>query len=223
MKLYNKIMDSLQENHNLWMSLQDEVRAALDRAKEELSDEDFESFCEGVKELVDEYTGKAFEGALPTAKCDACGKEKKLGDLIELKSGNFCPSCAAFMEKEDKLEENFGDTTDYTEQIKKLVKQWWKENADLGIRLFKGGVEVEAKYTEDEFHKPVAYKCTMSALFVETEEFAEEIGIYVAERIPSIEYVKFTHDDEVASENYEDVCIYWKQNQEMPDFGENIY
>ena len=160
---------------------------------------------------------------LDEIKCSGCGKTIKNYNYVEVSGETYCPSCAAFMSEDEKLEENFGDTTDYTDQIKKLVKQWWRENADLGIRLFKGGVEVEAKYTEDEFHKPVAYKCTMSALFVETEEFAEEIGIYVAERIPSIEYVKFTHDDEVASENYEDVCIYWKQNQEMPDFGENIY
>lgn len=117
-----------------------------------------------------------------------------------------------------ELKENFGDTEDYSSKILSLFKRWWKENADLGIRIFKGIPSIDTKYTNDEFHKPLEYYITLNTFWVDVEDYADEIGKYVADSIPSIEFKGFVHNTNKKSEDYEDIVWTFTQNQDIPNF-----
>lgn len=138
------------------------------------------------------------------------------GDVVEVNANGTIYSITKTTDKKisessENLKENFGDTEDYSDRIERLFNRWWKENADLGMRLFKGRPIVKAKYTNDEFKKPLQYLLVMNAFFVDVEPYVDEIGTYISGKIPSIEYRGH-------KENKDKIAWRFTQNQDAPDF-----
>ena len=123
-----------------------------------------------------------------------------------------------------RLNENYGDNKDYSRDIEKIVKKWWKENADLGSRILKGPIEVKAEYTDDEFQKPYKYTCSMQGYLIDVQDWADEIGQYVSDNIQSVTYTGFKEfkADEDVDHMDGDVDLYFSQETGIPDFGNNI-
>lgn len=118
----------------------------------------------------------------------------------------------------DLVNENYGDSNDYSTAIEKAFKQWWKTNADLGNRILKGDLDVEVEYTDDKFEKPCGYEATMNSAFVDVEDYIDEIGKYIEGKIPAIKYESFDYDEDT-----EDITWKFSQNTSIPDFGDNIF
>lgn len=132
--------------------------------------------------------------------------------------------------KAEKLNE-YGDTKDYSEEIQKLFKQWFKDNASLGIRAFQSltdsyYLDIEVRDKGEGPDRKKLYKAINNSPFVEVEDYADEIGNYIADHIPALKYVKFTFNDKSFFSDDEtagDITFYFVQQIGMPDFGENIF
>lgn len=128
--------------------------------------------------------------------------------------------------KAEKLNE-YGDTKDYSEEIQKLFKQWFKDNASLGIRAFQSltdsyYLDIEVRDKGEGPDRKKLYKAINNSPFVEVEDYADEIGNYIADHIPALKYVKFTFNDKSFFSDDEtagDITFYFVQQIGMPDFG----
>ena len=123
----------------------------------------------------------------------------------------------------DKINENFGDTTDYTSKIEKIIKEYWKSLEDKKLFDAIADIETQVKTTDDEFQKPLAYYVEIATMRKGLNDRADEIGEYVADKIPSIEYAGYRDTKILDSDFGSDVTLKFTQSQEMPDFGENIF
>lgn len=127
--------------------------------------------------------------------------------------------------KLNKLSENYGDSKDYSNSIEKLYKRWFKENADLGIRFFNlmSDFDIDSEEQGTGPDRCIIYTMTVFAPFVDTQDWKEEIGEYIADHIPSIEFVESTEITDRSSDDYENIIWTFKQQIGIPDFGANIY
>lgn len=122
-------------------------------------------------------------------------------------------------EPEEAINENFGDTTDYTNKIESLVKEYWKSLEDKKLFDAIADIETEVETTDDEFSKPLAYNVDIATMRKGLNDRADEIGAYVEDRIPAIEYKGYKDTKILDSDFGSDVTLKFTQNQEMPDFG----
>lgn len=135
-----------------------------------------------------------------------------------------------YLDEAEKLNE-YGDTKDYSEEIQKLFKQWFKDNASLGIRAFQSltdsyYLDIEVRDKGEGPDRKKLYKAINNSPFVEVEDYADEIGNYIADHIPALKYVKFTFNDKSFFSDDEtagDITFYFVQQIGMPDFGEHIF
>lgn len=131
-----------------------------------------------------------------------------------------------YLDEAEKLNE-YGDTKDYSEEIQKLFKQWFKDNASLGIRAFQTltdsyYLDIEVLDKGEGPDRKKLYKAINNSPFVEVEDYADEIGNYIADHIPVLKYVKFTFNDKSFFSDDEtagDITFYFVQQIGIPDFG----
>lgn len=119
----------------------------------------------------------------------------------------------------ETINENFGDTTDYTNKIESLVKEYWKQLEDKKLFDAIADIETEVETTNDEFKKPLAYNVDIATMRKGLNDRADEIGAYVEDKIPAIEYKGYKDTKILDSDFGSDVTLRFTQNQEMPDFG----
>lgn len=98
--------DKLTEDYDngTWMKYQHMIEGTLESAKEDMDEDAFQDFCEGVINLVQNYTGDLdqFESAKPNDdECYACGKVIKRNG-VEIGGHMYHPSCGAFLDECDK-------------------------------------------------------------------------------------------------------------------------
>lgn len=134
------------------------------------------------------------------------------------------------LDESEQLNE-YGDTKDYSEDIQKLFKKWFKENADLGIRAWQAmtdsyHLDIETMDKGEGSERRKLYKVVNNSPFVEVEDWADEIGEYVADNLHSLKYIKHTFNDKSFFSDDEtagDITWYFVQQIGMPDFGDNIF
>lgn len=132
--------------------------------------------------------------------------------------------------EESTLKENYGDNKDYSNEIQKLFKQWFKENADRWVRatqfLTSGyDLDIEVRDMGQGSNKCKVYKVTNYSIFVDVQDYADEIGKYISDKIPALEFVKSKYIDKPllsGDEDAGDLIFYFKQQIGIPDFGEDI-
>ena len=121
----------------------------------------------------------------------------------------------------------YGDTKDYSEEIQKLFKKWFKENADIwtrGIQWMTDSyfLDIETRDKGEGPERRKLYKVVNNSFFVEVEDWADEIGQYIADSISALKYVKYTFNDSSMfsdDENAGDITWYFVQQIGIPDFG----
>ena len=134
------------------------------------------------------------------------------------------------LDESEQLNE-YGDTKDYSEDIQKLFKKWFKDNADLGIRAWQTmtdsyHLDIETMDKGEGSERRKLYKVVNNSPFVEVEDWADEIGEYIADNLPSLKYIKHTFNDKSFFSDDEtagDITWYFVQQIGMPDFGDNIF
>lgn len=134
------------------------------------------------------------------------------------------------LDESEQLNE-YGDTKDYSEDIQKLFKKWFKENADLGIRAWQAmtdsyHLDIETMDKGEGSERRKLYKVVNNSPFVEVEDWADEIGEYIADNLHSLKYIKHTFNDKSFFSDDEtagDITWYFVQQIGMPDFGDNIF
>lgn len=134
------------------------------------------------------------------------------------------------LDESEQLNE-YGDTKDYSEDIQKLFKKWFKDNADLGIRAWQAmtdsyHLDIETMDKGEGSERRKLYKVVNNSPFVEVEDWADEIGEYVANNLHSLKYIKHTFNDKSFFSDDEtagDITWYFVQQIGMPDFGDNIF
>lgn len=134
------------------------------------------------------------------------------------------------LDESEQLNE-YGDTKDYSEDIQKLFKKWFKDNADLGIRAWQAmtdsyHLDIETMDKGEGSERRKLYKVVNNSPFVEVEDWADEIGEYIADNLHSLKYIKHTFNDKSFFSDDEtagDITWYFVQQIGMPDFGDNIF
>ena len=134
------------------------------------------------------------------------------------------------LDESEQLNE-YGDTKDYSNEIEKLFKKWFKENTSLGIRAWQRAtssydLDVETRDEGEGSERRKLYKVVNNSPFVEVEDWADEIGTYIADNIPALKYVKFTFNDKSFFSDDEtagDITWYFVQQIGMPDYGDHIF
>lgn len=134
------------------------------------------------------------------------------------------------LDESEQLNE-YGDTKDYSEDIQKLFKKWFKENADLGIRAWQAmtdsyHLDIETMDKGEGSERRKLYKVVNNSPFVGVEDWADEIGEYIADNLHSLKYIKHTFNDKSFFSDDEtagDITWYFVQQIGMPDFGDNIF
>ena len=66
------------------------------------------------------------------------------------------------------------------------------------------------------------YTMIVFAPFVDTQDWKDEIGEYIADHIPSIQFIDSYEVDDRDSDDYENIVWTFKQQIGIPDFGANI-
>lgn len=122
---------------------------------------------------------------------------------------------------EVSLNENFGDTTDYSSKIESLIKSWYANHR--GPKLLDYiDVEIELTRTNDEFKKPRVYSVNISGLRKGLNDKADDIGNYVADNISSLEYKGFEDTKILDTDFGSDVTLTFEQpDKGIPDFFED--
>lgn len=123
-----------------------------------------------------------------------------------------------------KLKENFGDTKDYSIDIEKLYKKWFRQNADLGIRFFNlmSLFDIDVEEKGEDSNRCYEYTMVVNAPFVDTQDWKEEIGCYIADHIPSITFEETYEIDDRESEDHENIIWIFRQQIGIPDFGKDF-
>ena len=122
---------------------------------------------------------------------------------------------------EVSLNENFGDTTDYSSKIESLIKSWYASHR--GPKLLDYiDIEIELTHTNDEFKKPRVYSVNISGLRKGLNNKADDIGNYVADNISSLEYKGFEDTKILDTDFGSDVTLTFEQpDKGIPDFFED--
>lgn len=153
--------------------------------------------------------------------------EAELRDYIETKANEIYESEE---ETEDKVLNEVGDTKDYTAQIEKLFRKWFRDNAELGIRIIQWAtnsydLNIKMREVGEGETRKYQYRVSNWSPLVEVEDWADEIGEYIADHIPALEYKgsKVLDRAEDNGEDYEQTIWYFDQQIGIKDFGDHIF
>lgn len=133
----------------------------------------------------------------------------------------------AINESDKPLTENYGDTKDYSDEIDKSFRKWFKENADRWIRATQWltnsyDLDIDREEVTTKEGKAFQYVVVNNSPLVDVQDYADEIGEYISDQIPALRYVKHTYIDEKGNENNGDITWYFIQQVGMPDFGKEF-
>lgn len=140
-----------------------------------------------------------------------------------INSDGYWAVAQKWFNESENINENFGDTKDYSRQIEQYVKEYWKSLDDKKLFDAIADIEIEVETTGDEFRKPVAYNVDIATMRKGLNDRADAIGAYVADRIPSIKYEGYKDTKMFDTDFGSDTTLRFTQNQEMPDFGDHIF
>lgn len=142
-----------------------------------------------------------------------------------INSDGYWAAAKHWFEEDDSetINENFGDTTDYSNKIESCIKEYWKQLEDKKLFDAIADIEIEVESTDDEFRKPLAYNVDIATMRKGLNDRADEIGAYVADKIPSLEYVGYKDTKILDTDFGSDTTLRFTQNQDMPDFGDHIF
>lgn len=127
---------------------------------------------------------------------------------------------------ESKQLNEYGDTKDHSSEIEELFLKWFKERTSLGVRFWQSmsmsnSLDVTAKESGEGSDRKIVYTVVNNSPFVEVEEWADEIGQYIANNV-HIKYNGFTYNDKSffsGDETAGDITWTFTQQIGIPDFG----
>lgn len=142
-----------------------------------------------------------------------------------INSDGYWAAAQQWFEKDEseKITENFGDTTDYSNKIESCIREYWEQLEDKKLFDAIADIEIEVESTDDEFRKPLAYNVDIATMRKGLNDRADKIGAYVADRIPSIGYVGYKDTKILDTDFGSDTTLRFTQDQSMPDFGDHIF
>lgn len=220
-KLFEKVNEIFESEANVIniTDIQSEIYEMLSLGKNDGQSKE-ENIQATYEEIFNNYSTEELAN-------ETFNDEAELRDYIETKANEIYESEE---ETEDKVLNEVGDTKDYTAQIEKLFRKWFRDNAELGIRIIQWAtssydLNIKMREVGEGETRKYQYRVSNWSPLVEVEDWADEIGEYIADHIPALEYKgsKVLDRAEDNGEDYEQTIWYFDQQIGIKDFGDHIF